>query len=158
MKANHAMKPIIFALVASFWSSCAFGADAPQGSSPVAAQSSFVWAKLASSMSSTSSKPGDPVTALVMGPGEALLGATLEGTVDRAEGPTLAFSFQRLRLFNGKTYAVQSRLISIVNSKGIAGQDDLGQRVGENAGITAYGITTALNEGSEIHLSVWEKR
>ncbi len=151
------MKPIIFALVAAFWSSCAFGADAPQSSGPVAAQSSFVWAKLTSTMSSTSSKRGDPVAALVMGPGDALLGATLEGTVDKAERATLVFSFHRLKLFNGKTYAVQSRLISIVNSKGIAGQDDLGQRVGENAGITAYGITTALNEGSEVFLSVWKQ-
>lgn len=150
------MKPIIFALVASFWSSCAFGADAPQGSSPVAAQNSFVWVKLTSSMSSTSSKPGDPVTAVVMGPEQALLGATMEGTVDRADQCTLVFSFHTLKL-NGKTYLVQSRIISIVNSKGIAGQDDLGQRVGESADITAYGITTALNEGSEIHLSVWER-
>ena len=157
MKANQAMKPLIIALVALFWSSCAFSADAPQGSVSIAAQSSFVWVKLTSSMSSTSSKPGDQVTAVVMGPEQALLGATMEGTVDRAERCNLAFSFHRLKLINGKTYAVQSRLISIVNSKGIAGQDDLGQRVGENAGITAYGITTALNEGSEVYLSVWEK-
>ena len=86
-----------------------------------------------------------------------MLGATIEGTVDKAERSNLAFTFHRLKLFNGKTYAVQSRLIAIVNSKGIAGQDDLGQRVGENAGITAYGITTALNEGSEIYLSVWKQ-
>ena len=150
------MKPIIFALVASFWSSCAFGANAPQGSSPVAAQNSFVWVKLTSSMSSTSSKPGDPVTAVVMGPGEALAGATIEGTVDRAERCTLAFSFHTLKL-NGITYPIQSRLISIVNSKGIAGQDDLGQRVGVTADMTAYGITTALNEGSEVQFSVWKK-
>lgn len=150
------MKPIILALAALFWSSCALGADGPQGGSPVAKQSSFVWVKLTSSMSSTSSKPGDPVTAVAMGPGEGLLGATLEGTVDRAERGTLSFSFHKLKI-NGKTHLVQSRIISIVNSKGVAGQDDLGQRVGENADITAYGITTALNEGSEIHLSVWEK-
>jgi hypothetical protein len=150
------MKPFILALVASFWSSCAFGADAPQGSSPIAAQNSFVWVKLTSSMSSTSSKPGDPVTALVMGPNGAMLGATMEGTVDRAERCNLAFSFHTLKL-NGKTYPIQSRLISIENSKGIAGQDDLGQRVGVTADITAYGITTALNEGSEVQLSVWAR-
>ncbi len=115
------MKPIIIALVASFWSSCSFGADAPQGSNPVAAQSSFVWAKLTSSMSTNSSKPGDPVTAFVMGPGEGLEGATIEGTIDRAERCNLAFSFHTLTL-NGKTYPIQSRLISIENSKGIAGQ------------------------------------
>ena len=107
-------------------------------------------------MSSTSSKPGDPVTAFVMGPNGAMLGATMEGTVDRAERGTLAFSFHKLTL-NGKTYSVQSRLISVVNSKGIAGQDDLGQRVGVAADMTAYGITTALNEGSEVQFSVWEK-
>jgi hypothetical protein len=151
------MKPIILALAASLWSSCAIGADATQGSSPIAAQSSFVWAKLTSSMSSTSSKPGDPVTAFVMGPGEGLEGATIEGTVDLADHCTLAFSFHTLKL-NGKSYPIQSRLISIENSKGIAGQDDLGQRVGVTANITAYGITTALNEGSEIQLSIWEKR
>jgi hypothetical protein len=156
MKANLAIKPIIFALVASFWSSCAFGADAPQGSSPIAPQNSFVWVKLTSSMSSTSSKPGDPVTAFVMGPNGAMLGATLEGTVDKAERCNLAFSFHTLKL-NGKTYPVQSRLISVVNSKGIAGQDDLGQRVGVAADMTAYGITTALNEGSEVQLSVWTR-
>lgn len=157
MKTKLAMKPLIFALVAAFWSFCALGADAPPSSSPVAAQSSFVWAKLTTSLSTTSSKPGDPVTALVMGPGEALLGATLEGTVVKAERSNLAFSFHRLKLYNGKSYAVQSRLIAVVNSKGVAGQDDLGQRVGENAGITAYGISTALNEGSEIYLSVWKQ-
>lgn len=150
------MKPILFALVALLWPTCAFGADTPQADSPVAAQSSFVWAKLTSSMSSTSSKPGDPVTAMVMGPGEALLGATIEGTVDRADHCTMAFSFHTLKL-NGKSYPIQSRLISVVNSKGIAGQDDLGQRVDEGAAMTAYGIATALNEGAEIHLSVWKK-
>ncbi len=151
------MNSLLLALVAAFGWSCALGADAPPTPSPVAAQSSFVWAKLTTSLSTTSSKRGDPVTALVMGPGEALLGATLEGTVDRAERATLSFTFHQLRLYNGKTYAVQSRLISVVNSKGVAGQDDLGQRVGENAGIVAYGITTALNEGSEVFLSVWAK-
>ena len=80
----------------------------------------------------------------------------MEGTVDLADHCNLAFSFHTLKL-NGKTYPIQSRLISIVNSKGIAGQDDLGQRVSESANITAYGIETALNEGSEVHLSVWEK-
>jgi len=156
MKNDQTMKTIILAVVAMSWSSCAFGADAPQGDSPIAAQSSFVWAKLTSSMSSTSSKPGDPVTAVVMGPAAAMLGATMEGTVDLADHCTLAFSFHTLKL-NGKTYPIQSRLISIENSKGISGQDDLGQRVGVTANITAYGITTALNEGSEIQLSVWKK-
>src|SRR5580658_666012 len=151
MKENQTMKPIIFSLVALFWSSCAFAADAPQGSSPIAPKSSFVWVKLTSAMSTTSSKPGDPVTAFVMGPGEGLEGATIEGTVDLADHCTLAFSFHTLKL-NGKTYPIQSRLISIENSKGIAGQDDLGQRVGVTANITAYGITTALNEGSEVQL------
>lgn len=158
IKANLAMKPIIVVLAASFWLSRALGADAAfDNNSPVAPRSSFVWVKLTSSMSSTSNKPGDPVTAIVMGPGEGLSGATIEGTVDRAQGSSLSFSFHVLKLGNGKTYPIQSRLISIVNSKGIAGQDDLGQRVDENVNITAYGIATALNEGSEVHLSVWKQ-
>jgi hypothetical protein len=150
------MKPIIFALVALFWSSSAFAADAPQVSNPIAPKSSFVWVKLTSSMSTTSSKPGDPVTAFVMGPGEGLEGATIEGTVDLAYKCTLTFTFHTLKL-NGKAYPIQSRLIAIENSKGIAGQDDLGQRVGVTVSITAYGLTTALNEGSEVQLSIWQK-
>jgi hypothetical protein len=157
MKAHQAMKPILFALVALFGSSFTLGADAPQGGIPIAAQDSFVWAKLTSSMSSTSSKPGDPVTAVVMGPAQALEGATMEGTVDRADQCTLAFSFHTLEL-DGKTYPIQSRIISIVNSKGVEGQDDLGQRIRMgSADITAYGITTALHEGAELHLSVWKR-
>jgi len=157
MKADQAMKPIIFALIALFWSSCAFGANGPEGADPIAAVSSFVQVKLTSSMSAASSKVGDPVTAVAMGPDHRLLGATMEGTVDRAEKDVVAFSFHTLKL-NGNSYPIQSQVISVVNSKGIAGQDDLGQRVRvEGDNVIAYGITTALNDGSEIRLSVWKK-
>lgn len=161
VKANPTMKPIILALLAWSWSSGALGADAraraPQGSSLLAAQDGFVEVKLTSSMSTTSSKPGDPVTAVVMGP-QALQGATLEGTVVHAEYDTLDFSFHTLRFLNGKTCSIQCRVVSLVNSKGIAGQDDLGQRVRyDGSGVIGYGIHTAVNEGAEIDLTVWKK-
>jgi hypothetical protein len=151
------MKHIIFTLIALLGSSCAFGADVPQGSHLIAAQNGFVEVKLTSSMSTTSSKPGDPVTAVVMGPQE-LQGAILEGTVVDAEYDTLHFAFHTLKLMNGKTDPIQCRVVCIVNSKGIAGQDDLGQRIRcDGNGVIGYGIHTAVNEGAEIDLTVWKK-
>jgi hypothetical protein len=151
------MKTFILSLVALFYMSCAFGAEGPDGSVPIAGQDSFVQVKLTSSMSATSSKPGDAVTAVVMGPAPALLGALLEGTIDRADHDVLAFSFHTLSV-NGKTYPIQSRVVSLMNSKNIAGQDDLGQRIRiEGPLMIAYGVTTTLDEGAEIHLSIWEK-
>lgn len=155
MKADQAMKHIIFASLALFWSSCGFGAGVPQSSIHIPAQDSSVKVKLTSSMSTTSSKPGDPVTAVVMGPYE---GATLEGTVVHASYDTLVFSFHTLKLMNGKSYPIQSKVISLVNSKGIEGQDDLGHRVRYDGGeVIGYGIHTAVSEGSEIVLSIWKK-
>ena len=154
MKADQAMKPIIFALVAMFCTSCAFGAD---GSLPIAGQDSFVQVKLTSSMIVGTSKPGDVVTAVVMGPAPSLLGGRMEGTIDRAEHSVLTFSFHTLNV-DGTVYPVQTRLLAVMNSKGIEGQDDLGQRIRlEENNMVAYGIMTALNEGAEVRLSVWKK-
>lgn len=89
MKANQAMKHTIFVVIALFWSSCGFGAGVP--SIHIPAQDSSVKVKLTSSMSTTSSKPGD----------------------------------QRVRYDGGE--------------------------------VIGYGVHTAVNEGSEIVLSIWKK-
>jgi hypothetical protein len=44
-----------------------------------------------------------------------------------------------------------------VSSKGVAGQDDLGQRVRVAGDIIAYGTTTAIDEGAEIDMVAWDK-
>ena len=157
MKANQAMKPILLALIALFFTTSVCAADGPDGSVPIAGQDSFVQVKLTSSMIVGSSKPGDAVTAVVMGPAPSLLGARMEGTIDRAEHCVLTFSFHTLSL-DGTVYPVRSRIVAIMNSKGIEGQDDLGQRIRlEENDMVAYGITTALDEGAEVRLSVWKK-
>jgi len=151
------MKTLILSLVALFCMSCAFGADGSDGSIPIAERTSVFLAKLTSSMSASSSKVGDPVTAEAIDP-VPLRGALLEGTVDRADHSILVFSFHTVSL-NGKTYPVRSRVVAIVSSKGIEGQDDLGQRIRMEGGtMIAYGTTTALDEGAEIQLTVWQKK
>jgi hypothetical protein len=117
--------------------------------------SSFL-VKMNSSMSTTSSKVGDVITGQVIDPVSAR-GGEVQGKVDRADHAILAFSFDTLRL-DGKTYDVQSRIVSITSSAGNEGQDDKGQRVRiEGVGIIAYGTATALDEGAEVRLTVWKK-
>ncbi len=116
------------------------------------------WAKLTSSMSTETSKPGDPVTAVVM-VHHTMQGGRLKGEVEMAEKPVLRFSFQTLTS-EGKTYRIRDYLMSITNSKGWMGRDDLGQRIrvdGDGGGFIAYGDTTALNEGAEIKFAAWEE-
>jgi hypothetical protein len=150
------MKRIILVFIALLYPSCAFGLEARDAEAVVAASDSSFLVKMTSSISTTSSKPGDVITGEVIDPGE-LRGAMVEGGIERADRAILSFSFQTLRL-GGKTFPIQSRLVSITSSKGNEGQDDLGQRVRiEGVGIIAYGVTTALDEGAEVRLSVWKK-
>ena len=150
------MKAIVLTLFALLCASCAFASGGP-GDVPVIADSnSGVLVKMTSGMSSTSSKPGDPVTGEIIDP-VSLRGARLDGKVDRADHSILKFSFQTL-VADGKSYPVQTQLTSIVNSKGDEGQDDLEQRIRiEGGGIIAYGTATTLDEGAEVHMSLWKK-
>lgn len=119
---------------------------------------SHFWVKLTSSMSTETSRPGDPVTAVVM-VHDVLQGALLTGSVELAEKSVLRFSFHSLT-FEGKTYAIQDYLMSVTNSKGFEGRDDLDQRIridGDGGGLIAYGRTTALDEGAEIKFVGWAK-
>jgi hypothetical protein len=112
--------------------------------------------KLTSSMSAESSEPADPVTAVVIAP-EPLRGGTVEGTIRRADRGFLSFSFHTLH-FEGESYAIESEITSVVNSKGNLGQDDLGQRIRVAGGdVIAYGTTTAIDEGAEVRFVGWNK-
>ena len=108
-----------------------------------------------SSMNSASSKPGDKITGVVIDP-VPLRGGRVVGTVDQADHAVIRFSFNTLN-FEGETYQLESVITSIVNSKGNAGQDDLGQRIRMDGGVVAYGTMTAINEGAEIRFVAWEK-
>ncbi|HEU4961557.1 MAG TPA: hypothetical protein VFT56_14270 [Sphingomonas sp.] len=149
------MKTIILTLIALLYASCALALGGPGDASPVAASNSGVLVKMTSGMSSTASKPGDVLTGEIIDP-VSLRGARLQGTVDRADHSILKFSFQTLSV-DGKSYPVQSQLTSIVNSKGDEGKDDLDQRIRIDGGIIAYGTATALDEGAEVHMSIWKK-
>lgn len=110
--------------------------------------------KLTSSIDAESSEPGDPVTGVLIDP---LRGSRVEGTVERADRSFITFSFHTLH-FEGESYPIESVVTSVVSSKGNLGQDDLGQRIRvAGGGITAYGTTTALDEGAEIRLVGWER-
>lgn len=112
--------------------------------------------KLASSMSATSSNPGDTVTGVVISP-VPLRGGRVEGTIERADRSFLNFSFHTVH-FDGKTYPIESQISAVVSSKGNAGQDDLGQRLRmTGGGVIAYGTTTAIEEGAEIRFVAWEE-
>jgi hypothetical protein len=112
--------------------------------------------KMTTSISTTSSKPGDVVTGEVIDPRQ-LRGAVVEGTVDRADHAILSFSFNTVRV-GGNAYPIQSKLVSITSSKGNEGRDDLDQRVRiEGVGIIAFGTKTALDEGAEVRVTAWKK-
>lgn len=129
--------------------------ESPDAEIAITGRNSNFLVKLTSSMSADSNEPGDPVTGVVIDP-VPFRGGRLEGTVDRADRSFLDFSFHTLR-FEGRTYRLQSVVTSLVNSKGNAGQDDLGQRVRfVGGGLIAYGTTTAVDEGAEIRFVAWE--
>jgi hypothetical protein len=150
------MKRIVPVLLALAYPTCAFGQNAPSDRAPIAQSNSSFLVKMTSSMSTTSSKPGDLVTGTVIDP-VPLRGALVEGTVDRADHSILNFSLHTVR-FGGKSYPVQSKLVSITSSKGNEGRDDLDNRIRiEGAGSVAFGTASALDEGAEVHFSVWKK-
>jgi hypothetical protein len=147
------MKAIILPIIATL---CAVPASAQSGASPIAATNSDALLKMTSGMSTVSSKPGDPVTGEFIDP-VSLRGATIKGRIDRADHSILQFSIQSVTV-DGKTYPVQSKLVSIVNSKGVEGKDDLDQRIRiDGGGIIAYGTASALDEGAEVNMSIWKK-
>lgn len=153
MKTNLLLMAVAVLCVASLSSR-----DKPQDKIALNGPNCHFWVKLTSSMSTETSKPGDPVTALVM-VHDTMQGGLLEGEVEMAEKPVLRFSFHTLT-FEGKTYPIRDYMMSITNSKGWMGRDDLGQRIrmdGDGGGFIAYGDTTALNEGAEIKFAAWEE-
>jgi hypothetical protein len=147
------MKRIILVLVALLFPAAAFGADP---ASTLATSNSSFLVKMTSSMSTASSKPGDRITGELIDPAK-LRGAVVEGVVERADHDVLNFSFTTVRI-GDKTYPIQSQIVSITSSKGNEGRDDLDQRVRiEGAGIIAFGVSTALDEGAEVRMTAWKK-
>jgi len=150
------MKPIILILGALLYPTCALAQEGPRGAITIPESNSSMLVKMTTSISTTSSKPGDVVTGEVIDPRQ-LRGAVVEGTVDRADHAILSFSFNTVRV-GGKAYPIQSKLVSITSSKGNEGRDDLDQRVRiEGAGIIAFGTRTALDEGAEVRVTAWKK-
>ena len=136
--------------------SCAV-ADARPADDPVVADTnSTMLVKMTTSLSSSSSKPGDVVSGVLIDP-SALRGDRVEGTVIRADHAILNFAFDTVH-HNGKSYPMQSRLVSITSSKGNEGRDDLDQRLRiEGVGIITYGVTTAIDEGAEVRITAFRK-
>ncbi len=107
--------------------------------------------KLGDSLSSVTSKKGDPVRAVVISP-ERLRGGRLEGTVEEVGRARLRFSFRLLR-FQGKGIPIATEITGVVNSKGNADRDDLEQPVAVEKGVvTAKGSAVEIDEGAEIRL------
>jgi hypothetical protein len=128
----------------------------PEPGSVIATSNSSMLVKMTTSMSTTTSKPGDPIAGEVIDPRE-LRGARVQGKVERADHDILAFSFDKV-IADGKTFPIQSKLVSVTSSKGNEGRDDLDQRIRiEGAGLIAFGIDSALDEGTEVRISAWKK-
>ncbi|MDI1251090.1 MAG: hypothetical protein PSV13_19670 [Lacunisphaera sp.] len=145
----------LFTLIVLFCAAVLRGETAPPAPIVITGPSSNFLIKMTSSVSTTASKPGDPVTGVIIVPVE-LRGGRVEGTVLRADNAILRFAFHTVK-FNGRTLKIQSEVTSVVSSKGNAGQDDLGQRVRmDGGGIIAYGTASAIDEGAEIRFTAWE--
>jgi hypothetical protein len=159
MKLDHAMNKTMFVLAALFYATGASAQESgreKEGAAILSDASSSMLVKMTSSMSAATSKVGEPVTGELIDPRE-LRGAKVEGVVDRADHDILSFSFHAIRI-GDKSYPIQSRLVSVTSSRGNEGQDDLGQRIRiEGAGIIAYGVSTALDEGAEVRITAWKK-
>jgi hypothetical protein len=150
------MKSNILLLGALMLPSNALAQEGPAEGPVIAASNSTMLVKMTNSASSTDSKPGDKVTGILIDPRD-LRGATVEGMVIRADHAILNFAFDTLH-HQGKTYRMQSRLVSVTSSKGNDGMDDLDQRLRiEGVGIIAYGTRTAIDEGAEIRITAWQK-
>lgn len=120
-------------------------------SQTVPAGTSFL-VKLSDSVSSRTSRKGDPVRAVVISP-ERLRGGRLVGEVEQAEGNRLRFSFHTLR-FKGQETPVRTQITGVVNSKGNADRDDLEQPVSVEGGtVVVKGPAIAIEEGAEIRLA-----
>lgn len=128
----------------------------PVGRIPLTGPNCSFLVKLTSNLNAGTNKPGDVVTGVVIGPA-ILRGGRVEGTIARADHGILRFSFQRLK-FKDYSYEIVSEVTGVTSSKGVAGQDDLGQRIRmDGGGIIAYGTTTAIDEGAEIRFVAWDK-
>ncbi len=146
---------LLICLGALVFTAPVFGQDV-DGDITISGSNSGFLVKLTSSMSAVDSNPGDTVTGMVIDP-RPLRGGRVEGTIKRADRSFLNFSFHTVS-FAGKTYPIESKVTAVVNSKGNAGHDDLGQRIRIADDIIAYGTTTAINEGAEIYFVAWEKQ
>jgi hypothetical protein len=153
---DHSVRSIILPLVFALCASAAFAQPRAREKFTLAETNSSFLIKMNTSIGTTSSKVGDAVTGQVIDPVSAR-GGTVEGTVDRADHAILGFSFHTLRL-DGKSYPVQSRIVSLTSSAGNEGRDDLDNRVRiEGAGIIAFGTAVAVNEGAEVRMTIWRK-
>ena len=131
-------------------------AQSTSAQSAVATSNSSMLVKMTSSLSSSSSKPGEEVRGVLIDPAP-LRGSEVIGKVIRADHAILNFSFDTIRI-SGTTIPIESRLVSITSSKGNEGRDDLDNRIRiEGVGIIAFGTATALDEGAEVRITAWKK-
>lgn len=157
------MRSILLVFVIAFFvASC--GQDAGVDPSHITAspgvdisgESSNFLVKLTSDISPESNKPGDPVTGVLIDP-TIFRGGRVEGTIELAHRSDIQFSFHTVH-FDGSSYAIESTVTSVVNSKGNAGHDDFGQRIRVAGGtVIAHGTTTAISEGAEIRFVAWQE-
>jgi hypothetical protein len=151
---KQTMKSLI-TIIAIFCTAALWGETVSPDKITLTGKNSNFLIKLTSSLNAATSKPGDPVTGVVILP-LAARGGRVVGRVDRADHCILKFSFQTMT-YKDKAWQLHSELTSVVSSKGNAGQDDLGQRVRlDGGGVIAYGVTTAIDEGAEIRFVGWE--
>ncbi len=122
---------------------------------PPAKEATFL-VKLRTPIGSAISRPGDLISASVIGP-ETFLGGLLKGTVDRVSGRgdgTVAISFESLE-YKGRTQTLSSVTTDFVNSKGHKNTDDEERptRI-ENGAFVTTGAPFWLDEGAELKLRV----
>lgn len=150
------MNKLLLTLGALLLSPAAFAQDGGGGPENVSPINSSMLVKMNTSISSTASKPGDPVSGVLIDPRE-LRGAVIEGRVVRADHAILDFAFDRI-IVGGKVIPIQSRIVSLTSSKGNEGRDDLDNRVRiEGVGIIAFGTATAVDEGAEVRITAWKR-
>ena len=140
------------------WAGLAFSA----AGSPLCA-ATLVKARLLASVSTYHSKPGDPIEALVAPPpcseSETLPpGSVLSGRVQKVrkvglglihETARMQLAFDQLRLPDGRSYAVETRLVSVDNAR---------ERIDKNGAIHGIRATNSLSSrlGSRIAIEVLE--
>jgi len=150
------MKKSLLILGALLLPSAALAQEGGAGAEQVSPMNSSMLVKMNTSISSTTNKPGDPITGMLIDP-RGLRGAVIEGKVVRADHAILDFAFDTIKV-DGKSIPIQSRIVSLTSSKGNEGRDDLDNRVRiEGAGIIAFGTATAVDEGAEVRITAWKK-